>query len=95
MRPLVDTQTRCEVMAAPFDEPSRQKSLLSVGPGHGILRLETVKPLRCLGLSAEVAELGHGGLHAECHFILVDASLRFGVLILRELQAIQRCDIVE
>ena len=77
----------------PLGEPTGEDAVRGIR--SGLLRLGAVALVDVGGFFGEISEVRHGGLHAEGHLVLIDPGLRFGIVVIGELEAVQRGDIVE
>ncbi len=62
---------------AAFDEAAGHEG--TIGEGAGFFGVFAVEFEDVFGFLGEVSEFGHAGLHAERHFVLLDASVGLGV----------------
>jgi hypothetical protein len=76
-----------------LDQAAGEESARGEGAGFGNFR--TVEFERLLRFLRNVGQLRHAGLHAERHFVLGDAGLRFGIVQLFELFLVQFAERVE
>lgn len=64
-----------------FDEFAGEETLAGIGGFLCVGVVEAVEVAGGFGFVGDVDEVGDGGLHAECHFVVLDGGFDFGVIV--------------